>query len=562
MLKCTHSKWAFKLLTTGKPLASDSLRIAAKVRAKTTSEILFSFLNPAHSPRTSLMQQLHGRILHRPRQAWNTKMMREKSHDHNAFILYVKNYANSPSVVWALSLLPETHLVLPFDPYNTVNADGLSRPQYTSRALQEHPMARREEMKHLSACALTCVYWAQLTRQRMFERLVLWSPKDLCGLRPLLRASKNGRLDPIGHFIRVLVVYYKLGDHPWFHSVGGLEASGADELRHVYLHILGPVPPAFTVGDTRRSVSHPLFYAVLRVLPMTSFYKLEVHVSIENIHFTHPAMLFNLLQDCKLLRPWWIFCINLTWDHDSTATPSSIGWTFTHHSNILVDASHCTQSTLAAAMALCVPRHELSLRPHLSLIDASCLVDIMRASQPPNKSDVSTYSVIRSFSGFEEVQRLTAARLAADCDLAFRWELDCISFFCIGSRRPEDESNTRYATYILIQPSTLNLAGFREHFRAIDWVVFLCSVQKFPDLCGVVIQCSRDWDIDDVEWCKCLVELVPLLREAWPEVDAVLQLFHSSDRYDEWTQIELHAMLEGIGRMVSFPDLAGFSTAY
>ncbi|KAI0084294.1 hypothetical protein BDY19DRAFT_541316 [Irpex rosettiformis] len=99
------------------------------------------------------------------------------------------------------------------------------------------PMARREEMKHLSACALTCVYWAQLTRWRMFYRLVLRSAKDINDLRSLLQ------------------IYYKLGDIPWFHNVSGLVASGADNLDCVFFHVLGPVPPAFMAGNTRRSTS-------------------------------------------------------------------------------------------------------------------------------------------------------------------------------------------------------------------------------------------------------------------------------------------------------------------
>ena len=42
--------------------------------------------------------------------------------------------------------------------------------------------ARRDEMRHLSAYTLTCVYWAQLTRGRMFECLILRSSKDMAGL--------------------------------------------------------------------------------------------------------------------------------------------------------------------------------------------------------------------------------------------------------------------------------------------------------------------------------------------------------------------------------------------
>ncbi|KAI0084326.1 hypothetical protein BDY19DRAFT_543212 [Irpex rosettiformis] len=275
------------------------------------------------------------------------------------------------------------------------------------------PTARREEMKRLSACALTCVYWARLTRERMFRRLVLRSAKDISGLRSLLRAFSSDRLDPIGVLLSELVIYYKLGDLLWFYNVPGLVASGANKLHWVAFHVLGPVPAAFTAGNTRRSVLHPLFFAVPRVMPMTPFHKFTVKVYIENIHFTHPTMLYNLLQDCKLLHPWGIACTNLTWDHDSTATLSSFGWALAHRSHLqpyyTVYPSQCTDNALAAAMARSVPRHESFRRPHLNSTDSSSLVDIIRASWDQDTS--ATESGITSISGFNDVQWYSAARL-------------------------------------------------------------------------------------------------------------------------------------------------------
>ncbi|KAI0091512.1 hypothetical protein BDY19DRAFT_630281 [Irpex rosettiformis] len=144
--------------------------------------------------------------------------------------------------------------------------------------LSEDPRARREEMKHLSACALTCVYWAQMTRGRMFDRLILRSAKSISGLQSLLHASPSDRLGSLGTILKELVICYKLGDLLWFYNVPGLVASGANKLHWVDFHILGPVPPAFTAGNTRRSILHPLFFAVPRVMPMTSFHKFTIFV--------------------------------------------------------------------------------------------------------------------------------------------------------------------------------------------------------------------------------------------------------------------------------------------
>ncbi|KAI0084307.1 hypothetical protein BDY19DRAFT_542406 [Irpex rosettiformis] len=275
----------------------------------------------------------------------------------------------------------------------------------------EDPTARREEMKHLTACALTCVYWAQSARRRMFRQLVLRSAKDLNDLRSLLPVSASSRLAPIGAILRYLVIYYKLGDLIWFYNVPGLVASGANKLYWLFFHVLGPVPLAFTAGNTRRSVLHPLFFAVPRIMPMTSFHKFTVDVYVENIHFTHPTMLYNLLQDCKLLHPSDIACRNLTWDHDPTATPSSLGWTLAHHSHFDSDYSgysQCTDKALAAAMVLSIPRHESFHRSHLNMTDSSSLLDIMRASCG---QDTSAVMKVRSISGFGDIQRCTAARL-------------------------------------------------------------------------------------------------------------------------------------------------------
>ncbi|KAI0084322.1 hypothetical protein BDY19DRAFT_997811 [Irpex rosettiformis] len=367
----------------------------------------------------------------------------------------------------------------------------------------EDPMARREEMKHLSACALTCAYWAQLTRERMFDRLVLRSGKDLNDLRTLLRASSSDRLDPIGVLLSKVVIYYKLGDLLWFYNLPGLVASGANKLNWVGFHVLGPVPTAFTAGNTRRSVLHPLFFAVPRVMPMTSkFHKLYVQVFVDNIHFTHPTMLYNLLQDCKLLHPRDIICRNLTWDHDPTVTPSSFGWTLAHHSRLHhTYSAQCTDNAFTSIVTLSVPRHESSHRLHLNSTDSSSLLDIAHASWGQDASANFGFSAI---PGFDDVQRHSAARLTPDCDLVFDWLHSLILFSCIASRRPGDDSNIRYVTYVIISPPSNSLTPSSERIKTVDWNAFLRSVQRFPDLRGIIIQ-SRYWR-DEEEWRKCLVD--------------------------------------------------------
>ncbi|KAI0084295.1 hypothetical protein BDY19DRAFT_540996 [Irpex rosettiformis] len=261
-------------------------------------------------------------------------------------------------------------------------------------------------------------------------------------------------------------------------------------------------------------------------------------------------MLYNLLQDCKLLHPENVFCRNLTWDHDPTATPSSFGWILAHHSHFDSEYSQCTDNALANIMALSVPRHESSRRPHLNTIDSSSLLDIMRASYG---QDASARFGIRLISGFDDVQECTAAQLTPDCDLAFQWWHNGIFFYCVTSRHPGDDSNIRYATHVIIMiiigPAPGSFTELMEHIKTIDWDVFLRNVRAFPDLRGIIIQC-RCWT-DEEEWRECLVGLVPLLRKAWVGVDAVLQIYHNLEiwRNTKWAQTPLSSVLEDIDRM-------------
>ena len=250
------------------------------------------------------------------------------------------------------------------------------------------PDARREEMKHLSACASTCVYWAQLTRERMFEHLILRSSKDMYGLLSLLRAPQSPRIPPICNILGDLYVYYTLGDHPWFHNLAGLPSRyRISNLVWLKLYITGPATPAFVTASTRGSMLHPSFFAVPRVLPVMFPKSCNFFIDIENIHLPNPTVLFTLLQDCLSLRPRRINCANLTWDQDPVlqTTPSSIGLKYACRTAGIYfsTVSECTDNTLVVAMLESVPHHEFFQRrqgPHLDPLETSFLFDVMRTT--------------------------------------------------------------------------------------------------------------------------------------------------------------------------------------
>ena len=288
--------------------------------------------------------------------------------------------------------------------------------------------ARRDGMRYLSACALTCVYWAQLTRQHIFFLLILRSSKDMYGLLSLFRAPQSPRITPICDILQDLYVYYTLGDHPWFHNLAGLRSRHRiSHLEDVILYITGPATPAFVAASTRGSVLHPLFFAAPRVLSVVLSKGYNLAFYIQNIHLPNPTVFFNLLQDCLSLRPLFINCTNLTWDVQVDpvlqATPSSIGLKYTchhdrddHYSN---NVSGCTDDVLVAAMLQSVSHHEFSRRhqgPHLNSLETSYLFDAMRTTWcglSPELQQAEEIFEITSDSDPKSIQSNIAVRLSA-----------------------------------------------------------------------------------------------------------------------------------------------------
>lgn len=214
------------------------------------------------------------------------------------------------------------------------------------------PSAWREEIKHLSVCAATCVYWARLSRPRMFEHVALLSHNDLCSLQTLLRnSSSSHRIDSIGTMLFKLTLFYTLGDQPWFYHARGLNVYGASGLHRIFLHIIGPATPAFIAASSGGFLLHPLSISTPRILQMSIFHDIAVAVYIKNIHLPKPTVLFDLLRDCVSLQPESISCETITWD-DPAVTPSFPRLKFTcAFRPPFMTAWGCTDDAFVAALA-------------------------------------------------------------------------------------------------------------------------------------------------------------------------------------------------------------------
>ena len=274
----------------------------------------------------------------------------------------------------------------------------------------EDQPARRAEMKHLSVCASTCIYWARLTRERMLSMLILRSYTDLCDFRSLLRAPSSTRLDPIGNLVQALYVFYKLDDRFWPHNVGGLKVHGLRSLYRMVMHVRGPIPNGFTAHNNQ-AVLHPLFVSMPKALSMgLRTCTNGLHIMIADIHFPNLIILHNLLQDLVSLGPLNMICSRLTWDtgpESPSLHPNGMGFSCSL-SNVHVTG--CTNDFLVAGMVVNIPRRQYR-QPCVSLSDTVHLVDIQRScTDPHNRSEIFCMELLSEI-GLSNSQRITGARL-------------------------------------------------------------------------------------------------------------------------------------------------------
>ena len=325
------------------------------------------------------------------------------------------------TVTISLSLPPMTSLGASIPPELFVNI--LDFVGFESFGVQLGPIdptylaARREVKRCLSACASTCLYWAKLTRDRLFRDLVVRSREDLHDLRSLLRSSPNAQLAPVGDFLYALLVFHTVGDHLWLYELPALVKFEAPRLAHVILRVSGPATPSFIAASTQRPVLHPLSYSAPRHLPIPVFHPQLVHVELWDLDLPNPAVLFNLLQDCLSLEPQSIFCRNVIWDLEPTATIFSLDLkvgclTGTDR----VWATNCTDDILVATMMLSIPHHRFSRRhqgPHLSVAETSRLFNIMNTTfgRTSRESELSL-GISTEKSDFDAIQKFTGMTLS------------------------------------------------------------------------------------------------------------------------------------------------------
>lgn len=73
---------------------------------------------------------------------------------------------------------------------------------------------RKEAIKHVTACSLTCVYWAQICREQLFGDVWIKSYEDMRAFSSLV-ANTPKRFEPISNYVEWASLEQRVGDRPW-----------------------------------------------------------------------------------------------------------------------------------------------------------------------------------------------------------------------------------------------------------------------------------------------------------------------------------------------------------
>lgn len=138
----------------------------------------------------------------------------------------------------------------------------------------EARLARKEEIRHLSVCALTCVYWAHICREKIFEIIMLQSPSDLREYRSMAFTSPSPRFLPMSDYLLCLICVYTCNHYMWFYGVSGLVIKLRESQRknrvanvHFRVHRQEPEPPEGEASQLQQSPLRHLSYALPRSPP-------------------------------------------------------------------------------------------------------------------------------------------------------------------------------------------------------------------------------------------------------------------------------------------------------
>lgn len=149
---------------------------------------------------------------------------------------------------------------------------------------------RKEAIKDVAACSLTCIYWARTCRRRMFRRLWVKSYEDLCAYSQLVLSTPK-TLTPLSEHVTVATLVQHIDDRPWIYLLRLHPSRFSALLRADYIHIHVIDSPDNALAPPRPT--HSRLFARLPRAPPSLCHQCDALV-LESPYFRTP-------NDVKLL---------------------------------------------------------------------------------------------------------------------------------------------------------------------------------------------------------------------------------------------------------------------
>ncbi len=77
---------------------------------------------------------------------------------------------------------------------------------------------RKEAIKNVTACSLTCVYWARICREELFWSVWIKNYEDMRAFLALV-VDTPARFMPISEYVWSTTLVQRVGDRPWLHLI-------------------------------------------------------------------------------------------------------------------------------------------------------------------------------------------------------------------------------------------------------------------------------------------------------------------------------------------------------
>ncbi|KAI0798623.1 hypothetical protein BC629DRAFT_236032 [Irpex lacteus] len=183
--------------------------------------------------------------------------------------------------------------------------EDADRLLYLSRDVPD----RKERIKNIAACSLTCAYWAHICRWELFHTVWIKNYQDMHVFSSLV-ANTPKRFTPISKCVGNAILVQRAEDRPWIHLLR-LQPSlfrCRDSARiRVHLHIEDGPNDAVS---SRQSTGRRLFASLPRIPPSSCF--LCDYLLIDMAHFVTPRDLTSLVA--KFIPTAALMLTNVTWD--------------------------------------------------------------------------------------------------------------------------------------------------------------------------------------------------------------------------------------------------------